>query len=66
MVMPIEDYIEMGEIVRGLKGTAVISVSGHEEMRQAFKGLEIKTVDINYTVSKGRSVARKKLIIRKK
>lgn len=66
VTMRLEEYAEMGDIVRGLKGKAVVSVSGHDEMRSAFKGLEMKTVDIKYSVSKGRRTAQKELVIWKK
>jgi DNA adenine methylase len=63
VTMRLEEYAEMGEIVRGLKGKAVVSVCGHDEMRASFKGLPMKTVDVKYSVNKDKLTARKELVI---
>ena len=39
----------MSELARSIKGKMIISVNDIPEMRQAFKGLNIQTVDINYS-----------------
>jgi DNA adenine methylase len=47
---PLEQYEIMGEMARKSAGQLVISVNDIPEMRRAFAGLNIHTVDINYTV----------------
>lgn len=61
----LEQYEEMVEMARTIKGWMVISVNDHPEMRRVFKGLRIKTVPITYTVggTQGRT-PKKELIIR--
>lgn len=56
----------MAELARTVKGRMIISVNDIPEMRQAFVGLTIERVDINYTVGGGgRSKAKAgELIIR--
>lgn len=50
----------MAELAKSIKGRMVISVNDIPEMRQAFDGLAIKRVDINYSVGgAGRSQGRK-------
>jgi DNA adenine methylase len=42
----------MAELARTIKGRMVISVGDCREMREAFKGLSISEVAINYTIGK--------------
>lgn len=46
----LEQYQFMAEIVRGIKGKAVISVNDHPDMRDAFAGLNISTASTTYSV----------------
>lgn len=58
-------YDLMAELARSIKGKMVISVNDIPEMRQAFSGLEMESVEINYTVAGGhKSKASRELIIR--
>ena len=59
---PIGNYIHMSELARSIKGKMIISVNDIPEMRQAFKGLNIQTVDINYSLA-GRPSPRQELVI---
>ncbi|WP_440501682.1 DNA adenine methylase [Serratia nevei] len=59
---PIGNYIHMSELARSIKGKMIISVNDIPEMRQAFKGLNIQTVCINYSLS-GKSSPRQELVI---
>lgn len=43
-------YDRMAELLRSMKGKALVSVNDIPAMRQAFKGLAMKRVSINYTV----------------
>lgn len=64
-VFGIEHYEAMADLARSIKGSMVISVNDHPEMRRVYKGLKIKTVPITYTVGgAGRSGGQKELIIR--
>lgn len=62
---PLEQYDRMAELARSIKGKMIISVNDIPEMRQAFAGLAMDSVAINYTVGgPGRSADRRELIIR--
>lgn len=59
-----QDFEEMSEIVRSIKGRAIITVSNVPEMKKVFKGLRIKQVTTPYTIRHaGRTIGRE-LIIR--
>ncbi|MCG9062835.1 DNA adenine methylase, partial [Laribacter hongkongensis] len=62
----LHQYQRMAELAKSIKGHMIISVNDIPEMRQAFEGLTIERVDINYSVGgAGRSKDRKgELIIR--
>ena len=62
----LHQYQRMAELARSIIGHMIISVNDIPEMRQAFDGLAIERVDINYSVGgAGRSKDRKgELIIR--
>lgn len=61
----LEQYTRMAELARTIKGMMVISVNDIPEMRQAFSGLNMESVDITYTVGgQGRSNKTAELIIR--
>jgi DNA adenine methylase len=46
----LDQYDRMAELLRTMKGKAVVSVNDIPEMRQAFKGLAMKRLSISYTV----------------
>jgi DNA adenine methylase len=49
----LDQYDKMAELARSIKGKMIVSVNDISEMRKAFDGLAIDTVDINYTVGGG-------------
>ena len=54
----------MATWLRDLKGKAIVSLSDHPAIRQAFDGFHIETVDIKYTVGGGgRKAARQEVIL---
>ncbi|EMW2842104.1 DNA adenine methylase, partial [Yersinia enterocolitica] len=54
----------MAELARSIKGKMIISVNDIPEMRQAFDGLNIQTVDISYNLKvTGKASLRKELVI---
>lgn len=46
----LDQYDRMADLLRTIKGKAVVSVNDIPEMRLAFKGLTMKRLSINYTV----------------
>ncbi len=46
----LEQYARMAQLMRSMKGKAVVSVNDIPQMRQAFKGLAMKRLSIRYTV----------------
>ncbi|HBV4911588.1 TPA: DNA adenine methylase [Serratia marcescens] len=61
---PPGNYIRMAALARSIKGKMVISVNDIPEMRQAFNGLNIQTVDISYNLKvTGKATLRKELVI---
>jgi hypothetical protein len=49
--------------VRSLKGNAIVGLNDHPDIRRAFDGYYIETVDVKYTVGGGeREAARKEII----
>jgi DNA adenine methylase len=61
----IEQYDRMAELARTIKGKMVISVNDIPEMRLAFAGLNMESVDITYTVGgQGKANKTAELIIR--
>lgn len=46
----LEEYARMAELMRGMKGKAVVSVNDIPQMREAFAGLAMKRLATNYTV----------------
>lgn len=60
----LENYDHMAELARSIKGKMIISVNDIPEMRQAFSGLKIQTVDISYNLKvTGKASLRKELVI---
>ncbi len=61
---PYSEYLEMAARLRSLKGRAIVSLNDHPDIRRAFEGFHIETVDIRYTVGGGgRDALRKEVII---
>ncbi|EHI1012998.1 DNA adenine methylase [Klebsiella pneumoniae] len=58
----LENYDHMADLARRIKGKMIISVNDIPEMRQAFKGLNIQTACINYSLA-GKSSPRQELVI---
>ncbi|MBT0666598.1 DNA adenine methylase [Geobacter pelophilus] len=60
----IEQYQEMAEMMRAVKGHAILSINDHPDIQEIFKSFSSKLVDIDYTVGGGaKGVGRKELII---
>lgn len=59
----LDQYAEMAELARTIKGKMVVSVNDIKEMHEAFSRLHIQSVDINYTVSGANKSARRSELI---
>lgn len=61
---PFSEYVEMAKRLGALKGRAIVSLNDHPEIRKAFDGFHIETVNIMYVLGgNDKPVARKELII---
>jgi DNA adenine methylase len=60
---PYSEYVEIAVRLRSLKGRPIVSLNDHPDVRRAFDGFHIETVDIKYTVGGGREAVRKEVII---
>ena len=47
---PLEEYTLLAQLARDIEGKMIISVNDIPEMRQAFAGLSMERLEINYTV----------------
>lgn len=54
----LEQYAEMADLARSIKGKMIVSVNDIPEMRQAFKGLAMERLDIRYSVGGSTRTAR--------
>ncbi|EIL4580687.1 DNA adenine methylase [Salmonella enterica] len=61
---PFEEYSRLAERAKSIKGKMVISVNDIPEIREVFAGLEIQSLDHQYSVSGGKEVPAQELIIR--
>lgn len=60
----LDQYDQMAELAKTIKGRMIVSVNDIPEMRQAFKGLKFQTADITYTVGgAGKAQKSRELII---
>lgn len=50
---PLDEYYKLAETMRAIKGSAILTINDHPDMRQIFKGFKMQTVDINYTIGGG-------------
>lgn len=61
---PMKNYSRMAALAKNIKGKMIISVNDIPEMKKAFNGLNIQTVDINYNLTAhGKAVKKKELVI---
>jgi len=64
MDFPLAEYSRMATLAKSIKGKMIISVNDIPEMREAFKGFNVETVGINYTVGTSNKKKSSELIIR--
>lgn len=62
---PIEQYQVMADLMRTIKGKAILSINDHPDIKAIFTGFVIKTVELSYTVGGTKNrVTRKELIVK--
>jgi len=62
---PLHEYEAIAEVMRTMKGSALLTINDHSEMRRIFKEFEMESVPINYTIGGGgKGVGRNELIFR--
>lgn len=61
----IEEYQAMADLMRTIKGKAILSINDHPDIREIFTGFATETVELNYTVGGAKNrVTGKELIIK--
>lgn len=60
----IEDYIMIAEVLRNIKGSFILSLNDHPEIREVFKDFDLRPVKLNYSVGTEKTTG-SELIIRK-
>lgn len=61
---PLVEYERMAGLAKSIKGKMVISVNDIPEMREVFAGLEMRSLDHQYSVGGGKRTPARELIIR--
>ncbi|WP_110995426.1 DNA adenine methylase [Pseudomonas sichuanensis] len=59
----IDQYTLMADMLRKLKGKAIISLNDHPDIRRVFDGFHIESTDIRYTVGGGKGSDAKEVLI---
>ncbi|MBN9411328.1 MAG: DNA adenine methylase [Burkholderiales bacterium] len=63
VVFEFTQYERMAELMRGLRGKAILSINDHPDIRRVFDGFQMETLDIEYTVGGADRARRGELII---
>ena len=53
----------MAKLLKGIKGTFILSLNDHEDVRKIFKAFNIKGVDTLYTVSGSHKAVKAKEVL---
>jgi len=62
---PLAEYHKIAEVMRTMKGSAILTINDHPEMRRVFKGFTTETVGIDYTIGGGgKGKNRREMIVR--
>lgn len=59
----IEQYQELAEYMRNIKGNAILSINDHPDMREIFRGFRTQSVSISYTLGGARRKKAGELIV---
>jgi len=60
----LDDFVKIAEVLRGIKGSFILSLNDHKDIREVFKDFELTPVKLKYSVSQ-KSTTGSELIIRK-
>ena len=62
---PLVEYERLADSLRTMKGSAILTINDHPEMRRIFQGFNVDQVDISYTIGGGgKGKGRRELIYR--
>ncbi|WP_170302213.1 DNA adenine methylase [Desulfosarcina widdelii] len=61
--LKLEDFQLMAEVLAGIKSKFILSINDHPDIRDVFKEFKIRPVSLKYTVSKGRQMKGKELVV---
>ncbi len=61
--MELGDYWELSKILSAIKGKFILSINDLPEMREVFKGFQIKPVSLKYSVKKNELTEGKELLV---
>ena len=59
----LDDFKNLADVLGRIKGRFLLSINDHPDIREVFKGFQIKPVSLKYTASKGGNVEGKELLI---
>lgn len=59
----LEQYEKMAELARTIQGKMIISINDHDVIQKVFKGLNKRSLNINYTVGGSKKKAASELLI---
>lgn len=61
--LKLEDYQKMAQTLSDIKSEFILSLNDHPDIRETFKGFNIKPVELKYSVSKGKQTIGRELLI---
>ncbi|MCL2154029.1 MAG: DNA adenine methylase [Leptospirales bacterium] len=61
----IDDFIKIADVLKNIKGSFILSLNDHPEIREVFKDFDLKPVKLRYSLSAKRPTVGSELIIRK-
>lgn len=59
----IDDYVRINDVLKAIKGSFILSINDHPEIRNVFQGFNILPVSLNYSIAKKETIQGKELII---
>jgi DNA adenine methylase len=60
----LEDYAKIASILRGIKGSFILSLNDHPDIREIFKDFRIIPVKLNYSVGKEKTTGEELIIMK--
>jgi DNA adenine methylase len=50
---PLEEYHKIAQAMESMKGSAILTINDHPQMRKIFSNFNVEAVEINYTIGGG-------------